>query len=185
MQSRRVIGTAGMPGAGKATVLEAGRKLGYATIIMGDIIRKETVKRGLKPTAKNMGKVMLRIREEKGGAVVAKCCCDAIEKGTEHSIIIDGLRSLSEVQEFKKRFFKFKILAIHASPKTRFRRLLKRSRSDAPFTWEGFAERDRRELRLGLGNVIALADALILNEAGKMPFRRKVTRFLEREKISR
>jgi dephospho-CoA kinase len=184
MQGRRVIGTAGMPGAGKAIVVEVGRKLGYATIVMGDVIRKETVKRGLKPTAKNVGKVMLRIRGEEGPAVVAKRCCDVITKGAEQSIIIDGLRSLSEVQEFNKRF-KFTILAIHASPKTRFQRLLKRNRSDVPFSWEDFVDRDQRELRLGLGNVIALADVLILNETGKMPFKRSVRRFLERERISR
>ena len=182
MQRRKVIGTAGMPGAGKATVLEVGRKLGYRTVVMGDVIREESVKRGLQPTAKNLGRVMLRIRKEEGSAVVAKRCCDAIRKNPEQSIIIDGLRSLSEVQEFKKYFFKFKVLAIHTSPRTRFQRLLKRNRSDVPFSWEDFVARDLRELRLGLGNVIALADVLILNETAKMAFRGNVTRVLEREK---
>jgi dephospho-CoA kinase len=185
MQGRRVIGTVGMPGAGKATVLEVGRKLGYGAVIMGDVIREETVKRGLQPTAKNVGKVMFRIRKEEGSAVVAKRCCDTVRKCTEQSIIIDGLRSLSEVQEFKKHYLKFKVLAIHASPKTRFQRLLKRNRRDVPFSWEDFVDRDLRELHLGLGEVIALADALILNEAGKMAFRRSVTRLLERERVER
>ncbi|UCD96564.1 MAG: flagellar hook-basal body complex protein FliE [Candidatus Bathyarchaeota archaeon] len=182
MQRRKVIGSAGMPGAGKATVLKIGRKLGYRAVVMGDVIREETVKRGLHPTAKNLGKVMLRIRKEEGSTAVAKRCCDAISENTEQPIIIDGLRSLSEVQEFKKHFLKVKVLAIHASPKTRFQRLLKRNRSDVPFSWEDFLDRDLRELHLGLGNVIALADVLILNETGKMAFRRNVTRFLEREK---
>jgi dephospho-CoA kinase len=55
-------------------------------------------------------------------------------------------------------------LAIHASPKTRFNRLLSRRRSDDPKTLDTFSERDNRELTVGLGQVIALADYLAVNE---------------------
>ncbi len=56
-------------------------------------------------------------------------------------------------------------MAIHASPKTRFQRLLSRGRSDDPKTWETFYERDNRELNVGLGHVIALADTVVVNES--------------------
>ena len=55
-------------------------------------------------------------------------------------------------------------MTIHASPKTRFQRLLSRNRSDDPKTWDTFSERDARELDVGLGHVIALADVVLLNE---------------------
>jgi len=56
------------------------------------------------------------------------------------------------------------LVAVHASPRERFRRLKSRGRPDDPTTWEEFVERDMRELELGIGNVIALADVMIVNE---------------------
>jgi dephospho-CoA kinase len=61
---------------------------------------------------------------------------------------------------------KFQVIpfAIHASPKSRFQRLLARNRSDDPKNWEVFEERDFRELQVGLGNVLALAEIVLINE---------------------
>ncbi len=40
-----VVGLAGMPGSGKSLVVEAARELGYAIVVMGDVIREETKNR--------------------------------------------------------------------------------------------------------------------------------------------
>ncbi|HXZ98038.1 MAG TPA: hypothetical protein VED24_01585, partial [Candidatus Acidoferrum sp.] len=39
-----------------------------------------------------------------------------------------------------------------------------RGRSDDPKSWQEFAERDARELGVGIGNVIALAQEMLVNE---------------------
>ncbi|UCH32848.1 MAG: AAA family ATPase, partial [Candidatus Bathyarchaeota archaeon] len=41
MSNKLVIGVAGMPGAGKSTVVEVARKMGFGIVVMGDEIRKE------------------------------------------------------------------------------------------------------------------------------------------------
>ena len=51
-----VVGLAGMPGSGKSLVVETARELGYAIVVMGDVIREETAKRGLELTPQNVGK---------------------------------------------------------------------------------------------------------------------------------
>jgi len=56
------------------------------------------------------------------------------------------------------------VVAVHASPRTRYERLISRGRSDDPKNWEDFAERDLRELSVGIGNVIALAEEMLVNE---------------------
>jgi dephospho-CoA kinase len=56
-------------------------------------------------------------------------------------------------------------VAVHASPRTRCERLISRGRSDDPKNWEEFVERDSRELSVGIGNVIALAEEMLVNEA--------------------
>jgi dephospho-CoA kinase len=162
-----VVGLAGMPGSGKSLVVETARAEGYDVVVMGDVIREETQKRGLKLNPKNIGKVMLELRKEGGASVVADRCIPKIEQQKSGKVIVDGVRSLSEVEAFKKFFPNFSLIAVHASPETRFKRLYHRRRSDDPDGWGLFHERDMRELGVGLGNAIAMSEYLIVNEYRK------------------
>jgi len=180
MKQKIVVSIAGMPGSGKSLVVETALELGFKVVVMGDQMREETRRRGLEPTPNNVGKVMLKLREEEGPAVVAKRCVKKIIDAEGKLVIVDGLRSLEEVNEFKKHFPNFTILAIHASPETRFHRLFNRKRSDDPEGWETFLKRDLRELSVGLGNVIAVADYMIINETSKAEVKRNVREVLEK-----
>jgi len=179
MKEKIVVGVAGMPGSGKATVKEIAQEMGYSMVVMGDEIREEAKRRKLKSTPKNLGQLMLKLREEEGQAVVARRCVPKIERAEEKVVIVDGIRSLREINEFKKRFPNFFLIAIHASPETRFQRLFQRKRSDDPNSWETFIERDLRELNVGLGDVIATADYMLINEGTRVQFKVKVLRVLE------
>jgi len=174
-----VVGIAGMPGAGKATFNEIAKRKGYTMVVMGDEIREETKQRGLKPTPENIGRVMLQLREEEGPAVVAKRCISKIDNAIGNIVFVDGIRSLHEIEEFKKHFPNFILIAIHSSPETRFQRLSRRRRSDDTKGWETFLKRDQRELNVGLGNAIAMADYLIINEGTKEEFKNKIHEVLE------
>ncbi|MGB9135263.1 MAG: AAA family ATPase [Candidatus Bathyarchaeia archaeon] len=184
MRSSVVIGVAGMPGAGKATVVEVAKKKDYGVVVMGDEVREETKRRNLELTPENVGKVMLLMRQEEGPAAVAKRCVPKIEQLRKPVVIVDGIRSIYEADAFKKHFPKFKLLAIHTSPETRFKRLFRRKRSDDPERWETFLERDWRELHVGLGSVIASADVIIVNEGKREQLKSEVQSFLENVKRS-
>jgi len=173
MKERIVVGVAGMPGAGKGTVREIVQKMGYPVVVMGDEIREEARRRKLKPTPENLGMVMLKLREEEGPATIAKRCIPKMEKAKGEVAVVEGIRSLHEVDEFKKHFPNFTLIAIHASPETRFQRLFQRKRSDDPKGWETFRERDSRELSVGIGAAIATADHMIVNEGTKAQLKKK------------
>jgi dephospho-CoA kinase len=175
-----VVGLSGMPGSGKSLVVETARELGYTTVIMGDVIREETLKLGLDLTPQNVGKVMLQLRTDGGVAVVAQKCIPKIYAQENSKILIDGLRSLHEVEAFKTHFTKFSIAAVHASPETRFTRLSNRRRSDDSNGWAVFNERDMRELSVGLGNVIAMAEQMIINDASVEEVKHRVAEALRR-----
>ena len=179
MREKIVAGVAGMPGAGKTIVREIVQKMGYPVVVMGDVIRAEAKRRKLEPTPENLGWIMLKLREEEGAAVVAKRCIPEIKDVKERVVIIDGIRSPHEVNEFKNQFPNFTLIAVHASPETRFKRLFQRKRSDDPRMWKTFIERDLRELSVGLGDVIATVDYMIVNEGTKGQLRRKVRKILE------
>jgi dephospho-CoA kinase len=175
-----VVGLAGMPGSGKSLVVETARELGYAIVVMGDVIREETMKLGLELTPQNVGKVMLQLRADGGVTVVAQKCVPKIEAQESTKVLVDGLRSLHEVDAFKAHFAKFSIAAVHAAPETRFTRLSNRRRSDDSNGWEVFRERDLRELSVGLGNVIAMAEQMIVNDNSVEAVKAKVAESLRR-----
>jgi len=175
-----VVGLAGMPGAGKSVVVNVAVKKGYGVVVMGDVVREEAAKRRLEPTPENLGKIMLELREKEGNNVIAKRCVSKIEKAKEQKVIVDGVRSLSEVEEFKKHFPKFTLIAVHASPETRFKRLYHRGRSDDPKNFEVFHERDMRELSVGLGKAIAMAEHIIINEEKLETVKEKIREVLEK-----
>jgi dephospho-CoA kinase len=175
-----VVGLAGMPGSGKSLVVETAREAGYAVVVMGDVVRKETRKRGLELTPENVGRVMLELRAASGASVVAEKCIMEIERAPSAKVIVDGLRSLSEAEAFKARFPRFTLLAVHSSPETRFSRLYRRRRSDDPDGWEVFRERDLRELGVGLGDAVAMAEYLVVNEDSREDVKVKVRDVLGR-----
>jgi dephospho-CoA kinase len=175
-----VVGLAGMPGSGKSLVVAAARLEGYGVIVMGDVVREETEKRGLELNPQNIGRVMLELRRNGGASVVADKCISKIERKRSAKVIVDGIRSLSEVEAFKKHFSKFSLIAVHASAEVRFNRLYRRRRSDDPDGWEVFHERDMRELGVGLGNAIAMAEHIIVNEGNKDAAKARAKRVLWR-----
>lgn len=167
MQEKGVVGVTGMPGAGKATFREIAEEMGYPVVVMGDVIRKEVERRKLKPTPENLGRVMLELRIEEGPTVVAKRCVSQIEKAEGKIIVVDGIRSIREIEEIKTYYPSLILIAIHASPKTRFQRLFQRKRNDDPKNWRTFVKRDLRELGVNVGSAIATADYMIVNEGTK------------------
>jgi len=158
-----IVAITGMPGAGKSTAAQGLVKLGWQRVVMGDIIRDQAKRRGLEPDSRNTGEVMRRLRVEMGEAAVAKLTLEQIVGLDSQKIVVDGIRSMVEVEEFRKRA-EVLLVAIHASPKRRYTLLKERGRKDDPLSLEMFLERDKRELSVGVSNAIALADEVISNE---------------------
>lgn len=161
MSKRLLICVTGMPGSGKSVVSKTLGKLAKRVVSMGDAVREEARIRGLPTDLKTMMELAQRLREEYGPAAVARLVLRMIED--EGIYVIDGVRSLHEIDVFKD-FGEVLIVAVHASPRTRFLRLSSRGRKDDPRSWEEFVARDMKELRFGIGDVIALADIMVVNE---------------------
>lgn len=180
MDDKLVICLAGMPGSGKSIIVEVAKGRGYDIVVMGDVIREEAERRRLEPNPENLGKTMLELRRSEGKGAIAKRCIRKIEKTAKSKVIVDGIRSLSEIEEFKESFPKSSFIAVHSSPETRFRRVYRRRRSDDPETWEIFHRRDVRELSVGLGDAIAMAEWVIVNEGELEAVKEKVKEILRR-----
>jgi dephospho-CoA kinase len=175
----RILALSGMPGSGKSIVAKIASELGLPIQSCGDIVREAAIERGLECSAKILGRLMFELREVEGEAIVAKRMKEKIQDLRPSKIVIEGVRSLAEIEEFKREW-KITILAIHASPKTRFHRLLLRNRSDDPTNIKMFKERDLKELEIGIGNVISQADIMIVNESSVKAVKKEVNNKISR-----
>lgn len=186
----RVIGVTGMPGSGKGVVAGIAQSMGVEVVRMGDVIRDEAQKRNA-----SVGEVAVKLREEQGRYVVAERCVEKIKRSEKMKIgsdetgskyknrfyMIEGIRSPYEVEIFKKNFENFKIIAVHSTPKARFKRLKRRMRFDDFTERSEFEKRDKRELKFGIGDVIASSDYMVVNEWSVGKFKSIVRSILENE----
>ena len=173
----KIIGLTGMPGSGKGVLVETARKKEFDVVRMGDAVWDFVKKKGLKLNDENVGRVANEERKKHGYGIWAERSLPFIKN---EKTVIDGIRSIEEVNVFRKHFPAFTVIAVHSSPETRFNRIMKRKRVDDTFSKEKFDERDRRELSWGIGNVIALSDIVIVNEEDVEKFVVKVEKVLEK-----
>jgi len=173
-----VLVIVGMPGAGKSLASSAMKAKGIPVFVSGDIIRAEARKRKLKFTRKNLGELMLKIRKAEGMGAVAKRLVPLVERASGEFVVYEGARSVEEVDELRRKY-RVVTIAIHASRQARFQRLQRRRRSDRPRGWTDFAERDNRELGVGIAKLIALADRTVENEDSKDDLKRRTRRVLQ------
>lgn len=166
----KMIVVTGMPGAGKEEFLSAGMDEGVPYIRMGDVVRECYAASEAERNGLSVGQFAGREREIHGADIWAKRVMERIDSDL---CIIDGCRSMDEINTFKNLGGNIVIVGIYASPSVRFDRIVKRQRSDAPADINEFDERDNRELSWGVGNVLALADYMVDNMCGIEEFHRK------------
>ena len=161
-----VIGTVGLPGSGKGEAATVAREEGIPVVTMGDVVRQETADRGLDP-AKDHGTVARALREENGPAAIAERSLPMIEDRLENhdTVLVDGIRSGTEVDVFETRFDdSFTLVSIEAPFELRAKRIETRGRdvgeSDGG---EPLEERDERERGFGMDDAMARADVVIEN----------------------
>ena len=160
---KQLVCITGMPGSGKSIIAKAAADLKLPIINMGDVVREETLRRYGVITPDLMRKVSMDLRKELGNRIVAIRTLKKIKEINNPIVVVDGVRSLEEIEVFRK-YGNVVIVAVHASPKTRFERIRRRGRPGDPDNWDDFWRRDLVELSFGIGNVIALADYMIVNE---------------------
>ena len=171
----KLIVVAGMPGAGKEEFLNVARDMDIPFLRMGDLVRELYPKRGDEDRDLTLGQFANIERERHGYNIWAK---RALERMSGDIYLIDGCRSMDEVMAYRSLSDDVNIVAIHAPPRIRSDRLVKRQRDDAPRNVEEFDARDSREMGWGLANVIALSDHLIVNDGSLEKFREEASAYL-------
>jgi len=162
----KVVAVVGLTGSGKSEVARLFEAHGFARVRFGDITDEEVRRRGLKLNEANERLVREDLRKTHGMAAYAVLNLPRIEAAKQKtSVVVDGLYSWEEYKLLKSHFGgDFYVVAVWASPKTRYKRL--GQRAVRPLTPEEAASRDAAEIEnLNKAGPIAIADFTIANEA--------------------
>lgn len=167
----------GMPGAGKGVFVQAAEELGFSHIAMGDVVRHYASENGLAYDDSSIGGFATSERNKHGGTIWAQ---RTIERMPPGNVIIDGSRSLEEIAYFKEKLgHGLRVIAIEAPAESRFERLNKRGREDAPQNMADLERRDQRELSWGLGNAFEVADLVLVNDSSLEEFKKRCLALLK------
>jgi len=164
-----IVGVLGRIGGGKGTAARyLHEKYGFHIISMGDMVRDEAVKRGIKKTRENLQKLSTGLRLKYGQDYFCKQALSRIQKQKIERVIIDGIRSTLEYKFWKENVPYFVLIRIDADKKIRFERLKKRGGSRAPRTWTDFLDQEKGEDKLYPGSFdqfLSLSDYNIENNS--------------------
>ena len=175
----KVVAIVGMAGAGKSEVARVFEEYSFKKVRFGDITDEELKKRGLEPNEENERYIRQQLREKHGMAAYAKLNFPRIDSLLKSSnVVIDGLYSWEEYILLNDRYGKkLSVLAVWASPSTRYARLAQRR--ERPLTLEEAAGRDISEIEnINKGGPIAIADFTIVNEASLKELEKETKRVL-------
>ena len=161
----RLIAIVGMPGSGKTEASKFLQELGFIRIRFGDITDEEAAKRGLELNEENEKKVREDLRKQHGMDAYAKLNEERIDNALKNNdVVIDGLYSMEEYEYLKKKYGdNLIIVALHAPPRIRHKRLSKRK--IRPLSSLECKKRDDAETaNLNKKGPIEKADYAIVNE---------------------
>jgi len=163
---RKVVAIVGMAGSGKSEAARVFEDNGFIRVRFGDATDEQMKQRNLVRNEANERYCRELLRKEMGMAAYAILNRPRIDAALEKAnVVADGLYSWEEYLHFKSSYRgKFFVVAICASPQTRYGRL--KNRQIRPLTLEEAASRDRSEIEnLNKGGPIAMADFTLLNES--------------------
>jgi dephospho-CoA kinase len=189
----KIIGFVGLPGSGKGEASQIARQLGLAVLVMGDVIRQEAALQGLEPTDSNLGCIGNALRAKDGPAAVAIRTLEKARALGKEIVIVDGLRSVDEVDFFRSHAESFHLVQVCAPQNARLKWLKARGRADDPLVdrthpsclgpnqraAEALKQRESRELGWGMNEAIMAADLKLRNDGSLDDFRKSVKKLLQ------
>lgn len=169
MPNKKIIAVIGMCGAGKSEVVDyLQKKLKCPKIYFGDATFDRMKKDGLELNYENERATREKIRSELGMGAYAKLALPKIKKALKNNAIVlaESLYSWDEYKIMKQEFSdSFRVIAVYASPDTRFQRLKQRKKERPIKNYKEFKTRDYSEIEgTDKGGPIAIADWTIINE---------------------
>ncbi len=180
---KEMIGITGMSGAGKGTVVEMLTKIGFKHFSASELLLEKVIGKNLPQNRDSLIAMGNELRGKYGPGYVVE---ELIRRGqsTTGGVVIESVRTIGEVETLKRAGGV--LLAVDASQKTRYERVVKRGGIKDQVSWEEFVEQEDRESRSedpNRQNLIACrnrADFVICNDGTIGELEAQVNSFLKK-----
>ena len=145
MEGKRVLGLIGPVGSGKSIVSNSFiEKYGFYRIMMGNLVRAVAKKENIPINRKSLQDLAKRKRKKYGEGYFINIAIDKAKKSKNDRVVIDGMRTLTDVVATKKEL-DAKIILVDAKTEIRFNRLKKRRRKGFSKTLKQFELEEKNE----------------------------------------
>jgi len=186
MKDEKIIAVVGMAGSGKTEIVKKlQNEYQISKVYFGEVTFDEIKKRGMEVNYENERIVREDLRDKYGMGAYAEFSIYKIKEFLKNKgvVLIESLYSWDEYKIIKKEFKDiFSVVAVYASPETRFKRLKKRIKERPIKDWQEFKNRDWTEIEgTQKGGPIAMADDTIINEGSLEEFQTKIEKWWERQ----
>ncbi len=165
---KKCIAVVGMCGAGKTEVVNfLMKKIKAPKVYFGEATFDRMKQDGLELNYENEKITREKIRQEMGMGAYATLAIPKIKKLLKNNdtVLVESLYSWDEYKIMLNELENFSVIAVYASPQTRFQRLSARNNERPIKNWEEFINRDYTEIEgTDKGGPIARADYTIINE---------------------
>jgi dephospho-CoA kinase len=176
----RIVGVAGLCGAGKSTAVAfLAQKTGGEVVYLGGAILRFLRERGLPQTSESEQVARVDLRRQHGPAFLAIAEAEHIRAivTSGRSVFLDAVY-VGEEFEFLSTLAEFALIGIDVSFVTRLERI--RTRPVRPLTETELRARDAIEMtKLNAGAVLAKANFTISNEGSMSAFETELTNILK------
>ncbi|MEN3013186.1 MAG: AAA family ATPase [Endomicrobiia bacterium] len=146
MTNKIIIGITGPNASGKSEVIKYLVKKKFYSASLSDILRKKAKEYNLGSDRETLIKLGNDLRKKYGCGILAKWLIKDLDKVFKNKIVIDSIRNVSEIKEFKKKFKdNFYLIYITAPKKRRFKFMQLRKRQGDPVSYKEFLEIEKKE----------------------------------------
>lgn len=176
-----IIGITGYLGAGKDTVADYFKKMGYEHISLSDILREDLRNAKKKVTRENLQELGAQLRQLSGDGLLAQRALSLLDPRKNY--IISSIGTVGEIKTLKKNQH-FVLVFVDAPQKTRFERIAARKREEDPTTFADFQKHEAKENKKGTKKYREFdltrkhADVIINNNGSIQDVHAKVDKFL-------
>lgn len=174
----KILALCGPTGAGKSSAAEIARQRfdDIQVVSTGNAIRTLLQERGLDASYNNLQQINDELVNELGDSYISIVFRFFNDKYSH--FIIDSVRRVADITCLRKTYANVGLLAIEAPVDTRYTRINNRHRAMDAIDKKSFADMMLREATWGLSDVVAMADATIVNSGDRTQFERAILDFL-------
>lgn len=192
--TKHIFAIVGLAGSGKTVAASFIRdRFNTAYIRFGQVVLDTIQNAGEDPTPERERSIRNELREKHGMAAFAQLNIPKIKSALQKNdmVVIDGLYSWSEYVLLKKELGDMlHVIAIQASPQTRYARLAQRTHDshdvqmqNRPLTQDEAEKRDYYEItEIEKAGPIVMAEKTIINESSLRDLQEELTRYLQKFK---